>query len=657
MITRAFILSIILLVISTSKSFTNELKPLRITIHPSKINKNVIGSSTTIINYETIKKSSYKTLGDLLSKYSGVFFENLYYGSDAKSTVKIRGFGEQASRNIMVLVNGIRLSDMTIAGANLSRIPIDNVYEIEIIKGGSSGVLFGDGAVGGAINIITKNPKFIDNNITFKSSAKSFNTEINSININKKVDDIVLQTFASSEKSSGYRQNNKFENDIFEFNATYLKDPLTRFFTGIGFSDQYTGLPGSIIISDYYTRPRYVRSGNLDSFGSDKIKSWKIGSENILESSKFSNVIKYEEKDQKTSSMYQNVNIKAKTDLSTYTLSSKVNQKFNSDSINSELRLGIDYYNSSYRAVGNNYLGTPYHNIAKQKIFEPFSILRLSHSSVSNLEYELGFRLHYYDIDADNYLTRKSLLSNDRHNYAWSMGLNYNIQNQGDIFAHISRAFRSPRLDELISLVSPSPSLTDLEHQFSNDLEVGYEKENKDSRYKLAIFRSLIKNQIVYNSAAFANQNFDPSIQQGLEIEFDKSINEKFNLKSNAAYIDSYFSKGTEKGNETPYVPKLSSSISLYYYLENESDLSLEHKYIGKQRAGNDPNYNVRKSKSYQITDLNFTHKIKNFRLKASVNNVFNKKYYTNLIASGSGDAYVYPQPGRTLFLGLEATF
>ena len=86
MITRAFI-SFILLVISTSKSFTNELKPLRITIHPSKINKNVIGSSTTIINYETIKKSSYKTLGDLLSKYSGVFFENLYYGSDAKSTV------------------------------------------------------------------------------------------------------------------------------------------------------------------------------------------------------------------------------------------------------------------------------------------------------------------------------------------------------------------------------------------------------------------------------------------------------------------------------------------------------------------------------------------------------------------------------------------
>ena len=41
-------------------------------------------------------------------------------------------------------------------------------------------------------------------------------------------------------------------------------------------------------------------------------------------------------------------------------------------------------------------------------------------------------------------------------------------------------------------------------------------------------------------------------------------------------------------------------------------------------------------------------------------NNVFNKKYYTNLIkgAAWSGNKpYAYPQPGRTLFLGLEATF
>ena len=68
---------------------------------------------------------------------------------------------------------------MTIGGANLSRLNVDDIYEIEIIKGGSAGILFGDGAVGGAINIITKDPLFMKDKLNFKSSFKSFNSKSN----------------------------------------------------------------------------------------------------------------------------------------------------------------------------------------------------------------------------------------------------------------------------------------------------------------------------------------------------------------------------------------------------------------------------------------------------------------------------------------------
>ena len=201
MTTRAFILSFILLIIPISNLYSAEKKPLRITIHPSKINKNVVGSSITTIDYNTIKKSSYKTIGDLISKYSGINFDNYYYGTDAKTSIKIRGFGEQASRNILILVNGIRLTDMTIGGANLSRLNIDDIYEIEIIKGGSAGVLFGDGAVGGAINIITKNPIFTSDKLRFKSSVKSFNGKNSSFSLTKRLDNFVVQSFISKEDS------------------------------------------------------------------------------------------------------------------------------------------------------------------------------------------------------------------------------------------------------------------------------------------------------------------------------------------------------------------------------------------------------------------------------------------------------------------------
>ncbi len=653
----AYLILIISFFFNIFNSFANDEKPIRITIYPSMIERGVVGSSTKIINYKTISNSSYKTLGDLLSKYSGIFFENLYYGMDAKSTVRMRGFGEQASRNIMILVDGIRLSDMTIAGANLSRIPIDNIYEIQILKGGSSTVIHGDGAVGGSINIITKNPKYLEDEVNIKSSIKSFSSKENSVSINKNINNFVFQTFASRSDSKGYRENNKFENDTFQFNLSFLKDPLTRYSASLNYSEEYTGLPGSITLSDFYTRPRFVRSGSIDSFAEEKIHSWKLNNEKKFTRGKTLTTLKYEEKDQKTSSMYSGVNIKAKTDLSTYTLGSKLNKKFINNDLNVDANFGIDHYNSTYRAIGNNWAGTPYYNIASQKIVEPFALIKFSNTKNSNIQYEAGFRQHYYDLDADNYTNKSSLLSRVRQNYAWSLGFNYIIDNNRNFFGHISRSFRSPRLDEIISLVSPNPTSTDIKHQYSHDIEIGHKIKVNDSNYNIALYRSLIKNQIVYNSAAFANQNFDPSIQQGVELEFDTLINPNFKFVSNVNYIDSHFTEGVEKGNETPYVPKLSGNTSLYFNFDKQTDFSVNYKYIGKKRSGNDPNYILPKSKSYQVVDFNINYKIKNFTIKGSVNNLLNKTYYTNLIKSWDNKAYVYPQPGRTLFLGIEAKF
>ena len=659
MFTRAFILSFILLIIPISNSYSVEKKPLRITIHPSKINKNVVGSSTTIIDYNTIRKSSYKTLGDLISKYSGINFDNLYYGTDAKTSIKIRGFGEQASRNILILVNGIRLTDMTIGGANLSRLNIDDIYEIEIIKGGSAGVLFGDGAVGGAINIITKNPIFTSDKLRFKSSVKSFNGKNSSFSLTKRLDNFVVQSFISKEDSKGYRENNKFENDTFNFDLTYLKDSINRYNFKSVYSEQFTGLPGNISITDFYTRPRYSR--NPEDYGTEKVNSISVGSQNILNSgAKFSNVLKFEDKDQKTSSYSWGQYIRAKTNLETSTFSSKLSKKNQFKNLDSNINLGVDFFSSDYRAIGNDWSQVKYHNIANQKIFEPFGTFQFDHSEYKNIKYEIGFRYHHYELNADNYSTKSSLSSIERDNYAWSLGVDYNLESYNNVFAHISRTYRSPRLDEIISLVSPNPVEKDIKHQYSNDIELGYEYDDSQMRYKASVFRTLIKNQIYLNQTTLNNENFDPSVQQGLEIEFDQSINDNLKFKSNATYIDSHFTEGIEKGNETSYVPRISGNMSLNYNIDYFTNASLGYKYVGKQRSGNDPTYMLEKSKAYQITDFNLTHKIKNINLKASINNVFNKKYYTNLIKSGAMSGhkpFVYPQPGRTLFLGFEATF
>ena len=173
-------------------AFAEEQTPVRITIYPTVIDKNVVGSSTIIINKKIIKENSHLPLGQLLSKFSGINFENLYSGVDVKSSVRIRGFGEQATRNVLILINGTRVSDMTIAGTNLSRILTEDVQEIEIIKGGVASTLFGDGATAGAINIITKDPIYLKDKFQIKNSLKSFNSNKQVISSIKKFHDFVI---------------------------------------------------------------------------------------------------------------------------------------------------------------------------------------------------------------------------------------------------------------------------------------------------------------------------------------------------------------------------------------------------------------------------------------------------------------------------------
>ena len=70
----------------------------------------------------------------------------------------IRGFGETGPLNTLVLVDGRRVNEIDLSGVDWTQIPLDQVERIEIVRGSGS-VLYGDNAVGGVINIITKKPE------------------------------------------------------------------------------------------------------------------------------------------------------------------------------------------------------------------------------------------------------------------------------------------------------------------------------------------------------------------------------------------------------------------------------------------------------------------------------------------------------------------
>ena len=70
----------------------------------------------------------------------------------------MRGFGIFGDQNTLVLLDGRRISENEQTTVNWSAIPLAAIERIEILRG-SGAVLYGGGATGGTINIITKAPR------------------------------------------------------------------------------------------------------------------------------------------------------------------------------------------------------------------------------------------------------------------------------------------------------------------------------------------------------------------------------------------------------------------------------------------------------------------------------------------------------------------
>src|SRR6478672_7138233 len=123
----------------------------------TRLNSGMVGTSTSIITSQDIESSPAQNLPDILSQQVGVQVQHLLSSTNgSRDAVDLRGFGAFAQSNVLMLVNGRRFQDFDLQGFDFSAIPLNSIERIEITRGNSGTVLYGDGAIGGVINIVLK---------------------------------------------------------------------------------------------------------------------------------------------------------------------------------------------------------------------------------------------------------------------------------------------------------------------------------------------------------------------------------------------------------------------------------------------------------------------------------------------------------------------
>lgn len=149
---RTFSIALIVL-ISTIPALSQARPGMVVEITASRIEEpsSVPPQAVTVLSSEAIAASGATTTASAVALAPGVEVTNKGpEGSQISAT--IRG---STSNQVLVLVDGVRVNDPLTGLADLSRIPLDSVDRVEIVRGGSSSLWGGD-AVGGVINIITK---------------------------------------------------------------------------------------------------------------------------------------------------------------------------------------------------------------------------------------------------------------------------------------------------------------------------------------------------------------------------------------------------------------------------------------------------------------------------------------------------------------------
>ncbi len=192
----------------TEKESLTTMEEVVVTATKTEEKRKDISNSLIVMDEIDIEESSAKSLGELLANELGIDWRTQGNYGGAAEEIHIRGMSGNATQ---VFVNGVSINSPSLGIADVGRIPLNNIERIEVVKGSGS-LLYGSGAMGGTVNIITKRPK--REKMDLKVSA-GYGTE-NSYQVSAEQGMFVLGDFgyfltANRRGTDGFRDNSELE--------------------------------------------------------------------------------------------------------------------------------------------------------------------------------------------------------------------------------------------------------------------------------------------------------------------------------------------------------------------------------------------------------------------------------------------------------------
>jgi outer membrane cobalamin receptor len=156
---------VLLLVLAASPALAQEpepprLEPVVVTVTRFEQRVEEAPASVTVVTRNDVRQSASQTVDDLLRQVPGFSLfrrTSSVVGHPTTQGVSLRGIGPSGTSRALVLVDGIPANDPFGGWVYWNRMPLSGIEQIEVVRGGGSSV-WGNYAVGGVINVLTRRP-------------------------------------------------------------------------------------------------------------------------------------------------------------------------------------------------------------------------------------------------------------------------------------------------------------------------------------------------------------------------------------------------------------------------------------------------------------------------------------------------------------------
>lgn len=643
-------------------------------------------ASVTVITEEDIRQSAARTLPELLSSEVGITMKDFYGNNAAYTSIDLRGFGVTGPQNTLVLLDGRRLNDFDLSGVQWPAIPLASIERVEIVRG-AGGVLYGDGATAGIINIVTRSPLTPGKSLEVLGRVASYETLEGQVYASYGSARFGINGSVYGYESDGYRDNNRNEQQNNTLNLRWAVGDGAldlRFAT----DSQDIRLPGgrfvqpSIGLDQYATDPRGAATP-LDYASRDGTRG-RLSFLQHFGDAEFSISLDTRDKDQRSYFDQGGFPTYRADDLELRSVTPRVKLPFGRQT----LVFGVDWHQWRYRSQRTDRpenLERPTNRVSIDQDTAGVYVLdtiALTPATIAVAGWR-SERAKYEGTDVVDtgappctvpfaFCAAAPAVSEVQNQHAWELGLRHAFNAQWSAFARAGRAFRFSNAEEIYeSDIFFAPQFQILQPQHSRTYEAGGEWRDGRRALRATLFRIDVFDEIHLDpfTTGVGNTNLPPSRRQGLELDGETRF-ANVGVSAAYAYTDAEFLEGTLQGSPfaigtnmpiggktVPLVPRHKLNVAVYWDIAARTRLSGAFTAVSEQVLDNDePNTLEHRIPEYYVADLKLTQAFRWGRVAATVNNLFDEEYYNYAVRSAFvPDRYsVYPLPGRSFSLAAE---